>query len=409
FFKIGGFMNTAGFRKNATLMIYTGTLLISILSFFTTYFGLAILVNKTLALIGSLGLQIAMLGIAWNLIRIKENRFAYASVFLIAAVFSVFFSYVNFNTNLKANTRPQQIRAEYTAAARPVLDEYGARAKEAAFKGNYQLARIDKLLEMEEARGWATIIDEGSEDAFIQSVIDGARRTVASWKENQGTDYHQGSGRGIIVDYITGWRRQTAENLEEIKKYIVRVDSIAVNLSREMPVSEQYEQVNWAVVHFPSNPVMMLAAEELTEMPSPPYPSDFVEYPSNRQEAFMLVINDLLTMDRLTLFSLVFAFVIDFIVIVMALAGSYVFDDVDYIFSRVERNAAKMARRISIDETGVSEGDLDSNIERLRQAGRYGLDISKVLCEFEDAKKKIKLMRGEEKVSDKNESKKIVI
>ena len=67
-------MKIPGFRKNTTLMIYAGTFLISILSFFTTFYGLAILVDKTLALIGSLGLQIALLGIAWNLIRIKENR-----------------------------------------------------------------------------------------------------------------------------------------------------------------------------------------------------------------------------------------------------------------------------------------------------------------------------------------------
>ncbi len=401
-------MSISGFRKNTTIMIYAGTLLISILSFFTTFYGLAILINKTLAFIGSLGLQTALLGIAWNLIRIKENRLSYTVVFLIAATFSIFFSYVNFNSNLKANTRPQKIRGQYLADARPVLNKYNTLAKEAAFKGSYQVSRIEKLLQMEEERGWATIIDEGSKDEFIQSVIDGARRMVASWKENQGNDYRQGAGRGIIVDYITGWREQIDKNLYEVNKYIARVDSIAVSLSREMPVAMQFEQVNWAAVHFPFNAVTMITAAEAPVLPQPPYTSDYVEYPSNRQEAFMLVINDLLVMDRLTLFSLVFAFVIDFMVIVMALAGSFVFDDVDYIFSKVEKNAARMARKLSVDNNRLKTEALDVDLERLRRAGKYGLDISKILCEFEEAKKRIKLMRGEEKAEDKDRNKNVV-
>ncbi|MFZ5979810.1 MAG: hypothetical protein ACOYVF_04195 [Candidatus Zixiibacteriota bacterium] len=401
-------MKIPGFRKNTTLMIYAGTFLISVLSFFTTYYGLAILINNTLAFIGSLGLQVALLGIAWNLIRIKENRIAYASVFLVAAMFSIFFSYVNFNSNLKANTRPQKIRGQYLAAARPVLNEYSVLAKEASFKGNYQVSRIENLLRMEEERGWATIIDEGSNDEFVQSVIDGARRTVTSWQDNQGVDYRQGAGRGIIVDYITGWRDQIAGNLDKVNGYIIRVDSLAVALSREMPVAEQFEKVNWAAVHFPYNEVIQITSTEIPVLSQPPYTSDYIEYPSNRQEAFSLVVNDLLTMDRMTLFSLVFAFVIDFMVIVMALAGSYVFDDVDYIFSRVEKNAAKVARRLAADEGRLKTEVLEDDIKRLRQAGQYGLDISRVLCEFENAKKKIRLMRGEESAEEEKESNRVI-
>ena len=72
-------------------LIYVGTLLLSLLSFFTTYHGLKIVVPAPLALLGSLGLQSAMLGIAWNLMRIRTNRWPYLLVFSLAASFSVFF------------------------------------------------------------------------------------------------------------------------------------------------------------------------------------------------------------------------------------------------------------------------------------------------------------------------------
>ncbi|MEE8577152.1 MAG: hypothetical protein V3T31_07835, partial [candidate division Zixibacteria bacterium] len=82
-----------------SIMIYGGTLLLSILSFFTTFYGLKIVVSYELALMGSLGLQSAMLGIAWNLIHVNQRRSVYVAVFSLAAIFSIFFSYANFNSN----------------------------------------------------------------------------------------------------------------------------------------------------------------------------------------------------------------------------------------------------------------------------------------------------------------------
>jgi hypothetical protein len=58
----------------ASGMIYFGPFLVSVLSFFTTYLGLTIFLDRWLALVGSLGLQTAMLVIAWNLMRIRKRR-----------------------------------------------------------------------------------------------------------------------------------------------------------------------------------------------------------------------------------------------------------------------------------------------------------------------------------------------
>lgn len=41
--------------------------MLSVLSYFTTYYGLAIMLDTPLAIVGSLGLQISMLGVAWEL------------------------------------------------------------------------------------------------------------------------------------------------------------------------------------------------------------------------------------------------------------------------------------------------------------------------------------------------------
>ncbi len=379
-------MNTSRLTIFATTMIYLGTLLLSILSFFTTYYGLAILVDRWLAIVGSLGLQIAMLGVAWNLIKSRGNRFVYVTVFIVAATFSVFFSYANFDSALKTDTRTHEARAQYTAAVKPLLAKYSATARKALVQAGYQQERLGKLLEMERERGWATVVDEGTDDEFIQSTIEGARRTVESWKENRGSEYQQGSGRGIILNFLES-RIGTIQNaFERIKGYVGTIDSVSMVLTSALPVTRQRELVNLASVHFPHGEVAMVLAEQ-PRLISFPAESDYIERPTSRQQAFMLVIGDLFKMDHLAAFSLLLAIAIDLIVIIMALAGSHITDDTDYILDRVRQDMARRLGKVELDDAEQLDVALKENVEKYRKAMSYQLDMTRVSSEFRDAGK----------------------
>jgi hypothetical protein len=371
-------------------MIYGGTFLLSILSFFTTFFGLKILLAFPLALIGSLGLQIAMLGIAWNLMKIRENRFAYVSVFLTAAVFSVFFSYANFDSSLKANTRMHKARREYASAVRPILTEYSSLAKEAALQGQYQFDRLEKLIRLEQEKGWTTIVDEGSKDQFIQSVIDGARLMVKSWKTHSGREYHQGMGRGIIVDYLESSRNRARINLDRIDEYTSLLDSVLLEYSGDLPVEDQFDLANTARVKFPVG-VLAAITSGSCHLPLPSDQADFVEKPVSRHQAFMLVMNDLFEMDYLAAFSLLLAVAIDLIVILMALAGSFIPDDEDHLFNHVRRDAAARVNRLPLENTDEFTEALQDNLRRFEKASQYGLDIMRVLEDYKNEKKKFRI------------------
>lgn len=60
----GALMFTNNSSRLTSMMIYGGTLLLSILSFATTFLGMKILLSFPLALAGLLGLQVAIFGIA---------------------------------------------------------------------------------------------------------------------------------------------------------------------------------------------------------------------------------------------------------------------------------------------------------------------------------------------------------
>lgn len=377
------------------LMIYGGTFLLSILSFFTTFYGMQILLGKNLALIGSLGLQGAMLGIAWSLLRTRERRATYIVAFVAAAAFSVFFSYANFDDSLNGATRVTDARAEFAAAARPVLSQYAQIAKQAAHEGQYQVDRIEKLIELENTKGWATDVDEGSDDRFLQSVIDGARRTIVSWEKYKGATYRQGAGQGIIVNYLESRRAQAVAGRDIITPYIAQNDSIALSLSSSAPVKDQFDLVNEAFVSFPISEVGAVMME-IPTLPTPPDPANFVEVPANGQEAFRQVVNDLLYLNPIAAFSLALAIVIDLIIILMAFAGSCLMDGDNYIFERLQMHTARSLKGMKLDNDFELSRTLTGDLRRYRQAADYRLELSRILRGYNKDKREIKLRRGSE-------------
>ncbi len=394
-------MMQSWFSKMTTGMIYLGTFCLSVLSFFTTYKGLTILLDPPLAIIGSLGLQIALLGLAWNLMRSRQSKTIHMAVFMVAAAFSIFFSYANFDSSLKSYTRTALARSSYVDTARPILTSYAQAAKEALVKGSYQTDRLSKLAELEEKKGWATIVDEGSDDAYVQSVLEGARRTVKSWKENEGTDYRQGGGKGIILNYIESHIALSIQNVRQVEEYSVLLDSLLLAFGTDDAVDNQYALVNQAWVAFPTSQIAALTSAQ-PDIAPPPNPSNFVELPESRQQAFQLVIEDLITMDYLAFFSLLLAFAIDFIVIVMAFAGSLRMDDSSALFDRVRQEASRQIKRMSLDNSDAITQTLGKNLDRFKVAGRYDLDVDRFFGEHRQSRKeaRITLRRGSELIED---------
>ncbi|MEE9443168.1 MAG: hypothetical protein V3V99_10945 [candidate division Zixibacteria bacterium] len=388
------------YTKFASLLIYGGTLCLSVLSFFTTFYGLKIILEPPLALVGSLGLQIAMLGIAWNLMKIRENRISYVAVFTITAVFSIFFSFANFDSSLKVDLRETEARKNYSEAVRPLLNEYIQKGRQASLKGDYQVERLNTLMQMEEEKGWATVVDEGTQDEFIQSVIDGARLMIDSWRASQGTDYRQGSGRGIITEYLINRHQEATNYRQTIQSYIEKIDATSQAFSSDLPVREQFYLANTVWIEFPANVVNNLTQLNYSP-PAPPDQINFTERPTTRQQAFMLVINDLLIMDNLALFALLLAIAIDAVVILIALAGSYAFDDDEQVFNKARRDATERIKSILSGNEKDFAGVLRKNIEQFEQASEYGIQLHKMLENYENKKKKFSMTITHPKEKDK--------
>lgn len=367
-------MRSRKFLRFTGALVYGGTGLVSVLSFFTTLYGLAIIVDFPLAVIGSLGLQAAMLGIAWNLIGVKENRGLYISVFCVAATFSVFFSYVNFDVNLRLDTRALDSRRQFATDSRSALDLRSRLAEDAAVQGRYQLDRLNDLIELEQTEGWVTLVDEGSKDPFVQSVIDGARLTVDSWSERKGRNYIHGSGRGLIINYLESRRNQAQSNLARISDYAVAIDSLTMSLTGELAIEEQYPLVNRAATAFPASEISLILGERMQSPPPPPDPGQYVEKAETPQHALSLALDDLFAFDRTSIFALVLALAIDLITLLIALAGSMTlmaYDITSNVVERVGDYAANRLKHVSLANPESLQIELEENIKRFEAATQY--------------------------------------
>ncbi len=374
------------------IMIFGGTFLLSVLSFVTTLYGMLIIVPLPLAVIGSLGLQAAMLGIAWNLIRIQESRWKYAAVFSMAAFFSIFFSYANFDINIKAHIRPREARHAYYEAARANLIEYTTIDKKAVAAGRYQVDRLIDLIKMEEEKGWATISDEGSRDKFLQSIIDGARLAVESWRASQGNEYQQGKGRGLIVNYLESRLAQARQNYVTVCDYQNTLEDISARLNGELPVAEQYALVNKAFVAFPLGEIEQILMESKLPLPPPHSPTDYAESPSNGQQALNMVIDDLRHPDSLTLFALILAAAIDFIVLLMALAGGNAAQSADRLLDKLDKDIQQRIEKASFDDPRTLAETLRENVNRYQTAASYSLDLIRLMAEYKTARENYRLV-----------------
>ena len=141
-----------------------------------------------------------------------------------------------------------------------------------------------------------------------------------------------------------------------------------------------------AWVGFPVNEVEVLTASTI-DVPMPPDRTNYVEKSINPQQAFMMVLNDLMEMNKLALFALLLAVAIDMIIIIMAFAGSLIVGDVEHIFDKIKKETNRKLDEISLDDSVALDETLKSNIEKYRKASEYGLDVSRLIWEYKNAKK----------------------
>ena len=304
-----------GLGRPLVASLFVSSALLSIVSWYTTQQGMALYLPPWFAFLASLGIQSALVLVAW-LVGISEGRRGLLiAVYLVTATVSVAFSYVSLHTWFASRERPATIeRALYDK-----LNAAAGRSQElltaAVAEGQNHVLALEELTAAEKAHGHVSRAQD--QDPYLARI----RAAVAREAESYGASYPEGQGSGLrytAFDRHTALARQTVARLSESQRALA---SFRAALKPLDPTEQQLRAFRQVFDSVPWSDAREALHAEI-EVPAVPAYSDFVDRSASSQEDLVIAFTELFaapTSRHVLAFTL--AAFIDLIVFLLAYAS----------------------------------------------------------------------------------------
>lgn len=292
--------------------LFVASVLLSIVSWYTTYEGMALYLSRWFALLASLGVQGALLFTAWLLGQHRGRRQQILVVYAVTALVSVAFSYVSLYTWFAQRERPAIVQRQLFDQLTAITQQTDETLASAVGEARKHVLALEEMTDAEKRVGYlAKAVDA---DPYLAKV----REAVA--QEAQG---REGAGEGARYTAFARYTRlaqQTQTQLEAARQSLAqwrsRVKPTDPSADQLRTFHEAYDGIPWAEV---SN---TLHTPTLAR-PTLPTLSGSIDKTGSGQEDLMLAFEELLTAPTgRHVFSLALAGFIDLIIILIALVST---------------------------------------------------------------------------------------
>ncbi len=295
--------------------LFVSSVLLSIVSWYTTQQGMALYLSPWFSFLASLGVQSALVLVAWLVGVTESRRGLLVAVYVVTAAVSVAFSYVSLHTWFASRERPATIERalydELTAAAGKSQELLTA----AVAEGQKHVLALDEMTAAEKAHGFISRATD--QDPYLSRV----REAVAREAESYGASYPEGHGTGLR--YTAFFRhaavaRQTVERLQESQRALAGFRASVKPLD---PTEQQLRTFRQVFDAIPWQDLREVLHAEI-RVPSVPAYSDFVDRSATGQEDLVIAFSELFsapTSRHVIAFTL--AAFIDLIVFLLAYAS----------------------------------------------------------------------------------------
>ncbi|MFN0170731.1 MAG: hypothetical protein ACKV22_30280 [Bryobacteraceae bacterium] len=296
--------------------LFVASCLLAIVSYYTTQQGMALYLSSWFSILAALGIQIALVLVAWLIGFTRSRRGLLIAVYSITAVVSIAFSYVSLYTWFSARERPalvqRQLYDQLSAAAAKTNELVSASIAEA----RKHVLALGEMSEAERTHG--SISRAQDADPYLAAV----REAVATEARTYSAGYREGAGVGVRYSAFDRYTKVAREQLEQLQQTQRAVADFAAKTRPGDPSEQQlrafhsvYDAIPWAEVE------RQLHQGKL-ERPVAPAFSSFVDRSSSNQEDLMLAFQGLVTApDGRHVFSLLLAAFIDVVIFLLAYAS----------------------------------------------------------------------------------------
>jgi len=302
-------------------VLFIASALLSVVSYYTTQQGMVLYLSTWFSILAALGVQSALLMVAWMIGVTRTHRALLIAVYAITAVVSIAFSYVSLHTWFTARERPAEMR-------RKLYDELtvmAARTEEtlagATAEGRKHALALEEMTAAEKSHG--RISRSRDADPYLDQVREAVGREARSYSEG----YREGSGSGVRYTAFERYTRLAQQSLTEIEESRRALAAFRAELTPDTPTERQlrrfhavYDSTPWATVE------QTLHQGRIARPAAPDY-ATYLEQASTGQESLMRAFEELFTAPTgRHLFAFLLAAFIDIIVFLLAYAsGPYFF------------------------------------------------------------------------------------
>jgi hypothetical protein len=299
--------------------LFVSSVLLSVVSWYTTQQGMALYLSPWFSFLASLGVQSALVLVAWLVGVTESRRGLLIAVYAVTATVSIAFSYVALHTWFAARERPATIE-------RRLYDDLSAaagRSREiltaAVAEGQKHVLALQEMTEAEKAHGYISRATD--QDPYLARVREAVAREAASYAAS----YPEGQGPGLrytAFDRHTDIARQTVARLQDSQRALAE---LSASLKPLDPTEQQLRAFRQVYDAIPWSDVRDTLHREV-QVPAAPVYSAFVDRAATGQEDLIIAFTELLstpTTRHVVAFAL--AAFIDLVVFLLAYASGPLF------------------------------------------------------------------------------------
>jgi hypothetical protein len=301
--------------------LFVASCLLSVVSWYTTQQGMALYLAPWFALLASLGVQSALVLVAWLIGLTKTRRALLVAVYAITAAVSISFSYACLFTWFSARERPAQIERKLYDSLSTAAGQSQELLASAVSEGEKHVLALQEMTSAEKAHGYISRAQDS--DPYLARI----RESVAREAETYAANYPEGTGQGLrytAFDRYAKLARQSLDRLlaaqKSLKDFRANLKPLDSTETQLRSFQQVYNAVPWQEVkdtlHTPD-----------FALPAIPSYSEFVDRSASSQEDLLIAFQELVsTPGSRHLFALALAAFIDLIVFLLAFSsGPYFF------------------------------------------------------------------------------------
>lgn len=269
--------------------LFISSCLLSIVSWYTTEQGMALYLAPWFSLLASLGIQSALVLVAWLIGFNKAHRALLISVYVITAVISISFSYVSLYTWFSSRERPAAVERKLYDVLNDNASHVEQLVSAAIAEGQKHALALDEMTVAEKDHGYISRARDA--DPYLASIRDAVAREAQTYSGHA----PEGVGAGVRYTAFDRYAKLTRQSVERLQKGQRDVAEFRAQLKPLDPTDKQLREYRRVFDSIPWADVEQAIHQSKLERPTVPEYAAFVDRTVSSQEDLLVAFQEVIT------------------------------------------------------------------------------------------------------------------